>query len=289
MALYMSLVATMAVSITLAACNFDKDDDNNTPSAADYININITRCERVGSVLQMDFEVTNKNNADLVVRLGQPYVTDNNGTKYGYGNTHISTGSNGYSTSTSITITGKNTIKAHVKVTDFDPLNTAKNIKLEIDGSITNINCETSTFTNSKIEITDNRVMAHGVQTNDTNLAWKVKSCTRNANGKLVLDFTLTNNTGSALDGVIIRYDEAFDNIGNKFGYGSMWVRWGNNGDYSSNVRTNIAAGGTIDGSILIEDFNANATEVTANIRISIENYIPSDDIVRFLTIPVTK
>lgn len=290
----MALFAVVLCGVAFTACGTDEDEEGgsgsgSTPNASKYVSVEITRCERVGSVLQLDFNVTNKNNSDITVSLRYPEITDNNGTTYGYGSSYVSTGSNNYGTGTNITITGKNTIQGHAKITDFDPLNTAKTIKFSMNVGVTNINCDATDFVNSKVQITDNRVMAHGVQTNDTNLDWKVTSCKRDADGDLVLGFTMKNNTGIALENVIIRYSSAFDNLGNKFGYGSMYVRWGSSTSYSTNSLVNIAAGDEIEGGIALKDFDAKATEVTANMSIEVGNYITSDNTVRFLTIPVTK
>lgn len=290
MALFMSLLATMAVTACLTACDFGEDEDK-VPNALDYVSINITRCERVGSVLQIDFDIKNLNKADINIGISNPNATDDKGTSY---NVSTSTGDNNYEpyySTTSITITGNNTIKGHAKISDFDALNEAKSIKLNLTLSVYNIDCEKAIYSNNKIAITDNRIMEHGVQTNDVNLAWSVTSCTRDSEGNLLLNFKLKNNTGNMLETFGIGSGNTFDNIGNQY-YQDVSYRWGNEGGYEpyySQTYTNIPAGGTVEGTVKIKKFNSAASEVTVYLKTYVRNYITSDDTVRFLTIPVTK
>lgn len=282
MALYMSLMATMVMCITFAACNKDDNKEPSRPTWRDFVDIKITRCERVGAVLQIDFDVTNKTANTVEFKMETAKVTDNKGNQYG---AEVSTGSSDYWSQTSVTITAKNTIKGHAKVLDFDSMNEATSIKFVLPSLITNTDCDWADCT-ADLQVKDNRVMANGVQTNDTNLAWSVTSCKRDNEGNLVLSFKLTNKTGGVLEVAKIEggFDRAFDNNGNKY---NVDVRWGNSGDYWSSAETKIPEGNTVEGSLLVHNFNKSATEVTIYIYNSYSNYVPSDNTVRFITIPV--
>lgn len=304
------VIAICALPLMSAGC--EKDDPVNTPSGgsssggggsqpskpsyADYVDIVINHCERVGSVLMIEYSVTNKKNETIEVELQYPKVTDNNGTTYG---PVMAFGENEYTVSDvwaiSAKLSGRASVKGHAKVKNFDPSNTAANVSFEVPVYIKNVDLDNNNrqYRKTNINVIDNRIMAHGIQTNDLNLQWTMNKCYRGANGTLYVNFTVKNNTNSVLsDFEFIKYpyDEAYDNLGNK--YEHFGFRWGTEGSYNFNGisflnSTSISAGSSAIGTFCIENFSASATEISGSFCVGVSNYIMNDDKVRFMTIPI--
>lgn len=268
---------------------------NTKPSYADYVDIDIARCERVGSVLQIDFTVKNKKSNEITVELNNfdgIRVTDDNGTSY---IPVLALGSEEYSIiSRKAPIPGNSSIKAHAKVKSYDPNNEAKKITFQLPVDIVGVDLSNNQFKKNNITVVDNRIMAHGIQTNDLYLQWTLNRCYRGANGTLYVNFTVKNNTSSTLNNFWVfdggDYDNIYDNLGNK--YNRFGFRWGTENDYLFNGfsfqnKTNINAGGSAMGSFCIENFAAGASEISAIICVGVSDYIMNDDKVRFITIPI--
>lgn len=290
------VIAICALPLMSVGCDNKDDDvsggggggsDDYQPSLANYIDINITRCERVGSVLQIDYTVTNKKNFDIEITFGDAEGFDDKGTLY---RTDLAFGNNNYSNWRANTkIAGNKRIEGHAKLLDFDITNSAITAKLKLWVEIAQVG--SYTFERSNINITDNRVLAHGIQTNDLNLQWTLNSCKRDTEGNVIVEFTLRNNTGGKLNdfGIGFNYGDVYDNFGTKYSCG---FRWGTNGNYNYdgltyNNSTNISLGGSAVGSISIEKVSSAATEVSVELRVDVRDYIMNDYKVRFLTIPI--
>lgn len=264
------------------------DEEEISPSSGPgFVDISITRCERVGNVLQIDYTVKNNNSYNMTLEIPETKVTDNNGTSYG--RVEAAFGNNMFTNfSVDANIAGGSTVIGHAKVQDFDPTNKAKSVNLELQLKIEGESTDDNIFQKSNITVVDNRVMAHGIQTNDLNLQWKLNSCRRDSGGNVFIEFTLKNNTGSKLDGFRIAdpiCSVLYDNLGTKF---NDWgVRWGTSGRYEREAYTNIAIDGTVMGSIKIEKVSSSATEVSADLTVDVRDYVMNDNKVRFLTIPI--
>ena len=142
------------------------------------------------------------------------------------------------------------------------------------------IDNEHSIFSQDGIKITDNRVLKDGVQTNDNNLAYTLQSCCYNSEGNVVLKFSVKNNTGYGLEYFTLSDNKAYDDLGNAY---NTYVE---NYSYS---RWNINEGGSINVTCTVENVNKNAKNITVWLYNSISNYIPTDNVVRFITIPIQK
>lgn len=289
------IIVICALPLTSAGCENKDDDvtgggsDDSKPSLASYIDIDITRCERVGSVLQIDYTVTNKKNFDIEITFGDAEGYDDKGTLF---RTDLAFGNNNYSSSSwrvNTKIAGNKSVEGHAKLIDFDITNSAKTAKLKLWVEIAQVG--SYTFERRNINITDNRVLAHGIQTNDLNLQWTLNSCKRDTEGNVIVEFILQNNTRGKLNGFGIgfNYGDVYDNLGTKYRCG---LRWGTNGYYNYdgltyNNSTNISLGGSAVGSIFIENVSYAATEVSAELTVEVSDYIMNDNKVRFLTIPI--
>lgn len=284
-------LATMAVGMGLTSCEKDKDKE---PTYADYVDINITRCERVGSVLMMDFTVKNKKDETLSLTLNGQEVTDNTGTTYvsmwSDHIAHISIGSNVFSDKSNANLTPSGEITGQIKVLDFDSSNKSTNVRLVLAVAIDGKKLSDKKFEQNNIAIVDNRVMANGVQTNDTHLAYQVTSCTVE-DGNAYLNFTVTNNTGVALGQFGMGYmhggeAQVYDNLSNSY---SSSIRFGDDDWYHFGEISRFAAGASLLGTIRVDNIQDAATNLNVYIGASANNYTFEDGTVRFLTIPIQR
>lgn len=294
-------LAIMALCMTLTSC--DKNDDDKLPSWADYVEFNITRCERVGGVLMVDFTVTNKKDNTLKVELDEQAVTDNSGKTYStlvwgsddYQTTAIAMNEDRFYGDVSFNLIGKGSAKGHLKVYDFNPANSASSVSVKMDVAIEDVNLGNRTYTRSGIAITDNRVKEHGVQTNDSKLAYQVTSCTY-SEGNVDVTFTLTNNTGAALRGLYFNEESdrggytGYDDLGNNYkeGRGTRFLSL-NGGEWMSVIETNVPAGGSISVTARVTDVKSNATELSLSFLTGSEYYVCEDNTLRFISIPIEK
>ena len=294
-------LAAVALCMTFTSCN--KNDDDKLPSWADFVEFNITRCERVGGVLMVDFTITNKKDNTLQVDLDEQTVTDNVGKTYrtlvwgssDYETTAIAMNNDEFFGNTSFTLVGKGSVKGHLKVYDFNPTNSASSVSVRMDVGIENVTLGNSTYGMSNIKVTDNRVKEHGVQTNDSKLAYQVTSCTYDE-GNVDVTFTLTNNTGATLRDLYFNEEsdragyKAYDDLGNNYTAqrGTRFLSL-NGEEWVSVIETNIPAGGSISVTARVTDVRSNANEISLSFLIGSEYYVFEDNTLRFLSIPIEK
>ncbi|MBR2203311.1 MAG: hypothetical protein IJ914_03800 [Prevotella sp.] len=294
-------LAAVALCMSFTSCN--KNDDDKLPSWADFVEFNITRCERVGGVLMVDFTITNKKDNTLQVDLDEQTVTDNVGKTYrtlvwgssDYETTAIAMNNDKFFGNTSFTLVGKGSAKGHLKVYDFNPTNSASSVSVRMDVGIENVTLGNSTYGMSNIKLTDNRVKEHGVQTNDSKLAYQVTSCTYDE-GNVDVTFTLTNNTGATLRDLYFNEEsdragyKAYDDLGNNYTAqrGTRFLSL-NGEEWVSVIETNIPAGGSISVTARVTDVRSNANEISLSFLIGSEYYVFEDNTLRFLSIPIEK
>lgn len=272
-------MAALCMTFTFAACEdlFGDDEDEeeqSEPQFSDYFTMSITRCERVGDVLILDWTIKNKSKKDaqnLTINMGNYgcLSTDDTGETYRYGNVRIgSNGSTFASTSRTTAVLAGETIQGTIRINSFNATNTATKFTLNVDVACTEMGVsETLEFKN--IAITDNRVLSKGIQTNDTKLAYTVKSCKRDDDGNVILCFTVKNNTGTSLQDYKVSLNSFTDNLSSNC---TEEISLTNN--FSSwSLTTDIAAGETLSYYIKITNVNENATWVGGSIYLSSDNY----------------
>ena len=285
------MVMVVFAGSLFTSCDKDKDDEGR-PYYTKYLDINVYHCERIGSVLAVDYTVANKSDGMLAVEFFGPVATDNAGGTYTeeLSGVTVSFGNSEFWQKNETRIAGKGTILGHLKVRDFNPRENATTASVKISVGISGIELADKPFEQNKIAIVDKRVKEHGVQTNDTLLAWRVTSCAFNGND-VDLKFAMTNNTGQRLSNFGMGYmsgGEAVcqDNLNTSYDSsicfeGGEWYHWA---EVSS-----LANGGTVNGTIRVRDVRDNASELTVIIGATASNYIVADEQVRFLTIPIEK
>lgn len=281
---YLKLLSLLLCTIVLSAASCEKSDDEEEKeetSWSKFVDIEMTRCERVGHVLQIDYVMKNKTDIDMTVTVRrQGNITDNNGTGYSY---EVSFGENRYYDWVEALLPAKKTVEFHVKAYDFNgssSLSTVDvNYLIRIDDDGTDYH-----YTKKNVKIVDKRVMTDGIQTNDTKLEYVLNSCSFEGDD-LVLNFILKNNTGKELKDFSIGRKRAQDDSGTTY---NVDVKWGN-GSWYDWSKVDVPMNKSVKGSIRIEDFSHSSSYVSIELTNSIDNYIPSDNVVRFITIPVEK
>lgn len=285
------LVCGLTVSLSLTSCDNDVLNeifDDGVESWDDYVSIKITRCERVGHNLIIDYEMKNKKDREVRVsvegRRGGTIV-DNLGNEY---SANFSFASEGYSYYSHVNISAKNTVTGHIKVWNFDDSNKAQKVNCKMTISIdgVEIDYEHQLFSQDGIKITDKRILKDGVQTNDNNLVYTIQSCRFNDNGNVILNFSVKNNTGYDLNNYELGGEKIYDDLGNSY---NALLSTSENSNYSYYQHWSISDGATINVSCAVSNVNKNAKNITVWLYNSIGNYIPTDDVVRFITIPIQK
>jgi len=294
-------LAFITLCSTLTSC--DKKDDDKLPSYADFVEFQITRCERVGGVLMVDFTVTNKKDYNLKVTLENQTVTDNTGKNYRTlvwgsdisNSTGIAMNEDPFYGNVSFNLISEGSMSGHLKVYDYDPADRATAVSLQIGVGLESIQLGNNTFIRTNIATTDNRVKEHGVQTNDSKLAYQVTSCTYD-DGNVDIAFTVTNNTGQTLK--VLRFNEesdragyvAYDDMGNNYtaGRGTRFLSLDGE-DWRSSIETTVPAGGKLNLVARVTDVRSNASEMSLSFLVTSDDYVCNDNTVRFLSIPIVK
>lgn len=292
-----------AVALCMSFISCDKNDDDKLPSWADYVEFSITRCERVGGVLMVDFTVTNKKADNLKVSLNNQTVTDNTGKSYrtlvwgsdDYGTTAIAMNDDPFYDNVSFNLTGEGSISGHLKVYDYDPTNKATAASIQIGVGIEGVQLGNDTYRQSSIATIDNRVKENGVQTNDRNLAYQVTSCTYDE-GNVDIAFTVKNNTGQTLK--LLRFNEesdragytGYDDMGNNYsaGRGTRFLSLDGE-EWRSSIEVSVAAGSTLNLIARVSDVKSNANELSLSFLVGSDDYVCNDNTIRFLSIPIEK
>lgn len=288
------LLPIIAFFLFVTSCGDDSDMEENP--FGDYLEIRATECEKIGSVLQIDFIVINKSKKNLNVRVSPISVSDNKEKWYrlpgltasfGFG-TRASTVAHYL---TEIEIPAGDTAELHIIAYDFDPADEATIANVSFSVGIYETDrtfVMKDSYEKTGLKIKDHRVKSHGVQTNDRYIEYEIQSCKKTDNDVLVLDFIMKNLTGKSLSNVRLEVSDIYDNLGNRYIWPAYQIKCLTG---KSNIGwqsiTDIPAGGTMNGTVRIDDFKDNASEITVYLFLDADNYIFSDNIARFITIPV--
>lgn len=276
-------------AFTLVSCDLfgeeEEGEETSEPSFNDYFTMNITRCERVGSVLIIDWELTNKTKKDIQsLKFSMADCTDNLGNSYNQYRQGVSVSeSDRNSFYRTFPILAKETITGSFRINDFDETNSATSFTLYFVAYSSEISLNTKVECKN-ISITDNRVLSKGFQTNDTNLAYSLVSCKRTGNN-LIVKFTVKNNTGKQLKNFKLTSSDLTDNLGNSYNLYNNDLALTEEGLSNYYVTTDIDAGATLTYYLRIPKFSESATYINGSIKVESDNYYFEDDYVRLLNI----
>lgn len=282
------LLMLMAV-LTFSSC--EKDEEQESYGLYDYIKITDIQCERVGSVLRIDYTMKNVSGKKLSdIEFSSPRVKDNAGGD-NYNGNKLSIRGGLFKYSLSFSLDKGEEAKATFIIAEFDPSGEAKKVDLSFNAVINSQNFNGQGGYNSLAIAKDTRVVRNGIQTNDKGLEYSDYSCNY-SNGTAYLTFLVTATedindftlgSGFSNDG------EFYDDKGNQY-YNGISLSL-NGGTYGYNGKTvSLRAGQATKFTVKIEGFKSNATEIsTGYILVSSETYPMTDDRVRFFNIPVVK
>ncbi len=295
------MAAVMLLGVlTFVSCGGDTNEDGKVKKWSDFVSMDVQRCERVGSSLYLEFTLTNITSGMLEVTthladINGAAITDNIDNSYSidycvwdnetlWRPSHSPTFSN-------ISSQEKRTIRC--KVENFDPMNRATKMNIRFNIDITDVyDLDDHLCQMRDIPIVDNRLMANGIQTNDFGLAYRVNSCVADAEGNVVIDFAVINNTQVdifeyCLDGV-----EASDDRSNRYQEQAICWAVGDSEEYDWCLPySDIPKGGTLRARVMVKNVNLQAgfISLTAKNTTNYDTFYPINETLRFLTIPIVR
>lgn len=283
------LLLMLMALLSFSACE-SEDEEQESYDLYKYIKITDIRCERVGSVLRIDYKMKNVSGKKLSdIRLSSPRVKDNAGGD-NYNNNKLAIRGGLFKPSLSFSLDKGEEADGTFIITDFDTSGEAKRVDLSFNAVIDSQNFSGQGGYNSLNIAEDTRVIRNGIQTNDKKLKYSDCSCMYQ-NGTAYLSFSVTAaedindfTLGNSIGGL-----EFNDDKGNP--YYNMISMSINDGSYLYGTKTiYLRKKQSTKITVKIQDFKSNATEIsTGYIEISSESYPMTDDRVRFFNIPVEK
>lgn len=292
------LFAALFLSFTLVGCDlFGSDDEEDVPTEKgffDYFNMTVTRCERVGNVLVIDYNVKNHTKTNVQkfnFNIGMSKIKDNLGNSY-YRIQNSINHSEFHGSMNPTPILAGEQLTGTLRIKDFDPTNTTKSVSLQLFVNCPEFNLDRAEVTGDNLKITDKRVMAKGIQTNDTQLEWKYLGAERNGND-VILKMTVQNHTKRILKNFRIPYEDSIikvlenciDNMGQSY-YLGILVSF-DQGDFNSSMKTDIQPEETKNIRIRIPNMDPNATSITADMPVGSSSYAFSDNFAHLLNLPL--
>ena len=294
------LLAALFALCIFTACEEDKDDS--TPSWQKYFSLNVTRCERVGTVLVVEFDVKNNSGMDIQkVNVNWCSLTDNLGNQYSTPNDGLlGVKENATPTYWNIDVSiGKDQTKKFVaRLVEFDKSNTSSNVKIGMKLKSDEISGMTDNEVLFSQVIKDNRVMNHGIQTNDVLIDYKLNSC-KVIDGTLYVSYTMTNNLGINLRQVSkkvytprvprVDYCVPSDDLGNTYRQDLYAKLAMEGGEAKMDVDFDLDAGASKTFTYKLANFDASgsAKNVSFGIYMNCSNYFLCDNHVHFINIPL--
>lgn len=291
------LMAMLAV-LAFAACE-EKDDENKEPQWTDYFSMQITKCERVGDNLKVDFNLKNISGKDVQkVGLNGGSVwdepSDDLGNKYSYVSASISGGD--WMTCPEFNLAKGESVSGSFLIEHYDRTNSSKKFNLVFNGR-----CQTVAFDGraeyNNISVIDNRILKNGFDTNDQILTYKAVSCKveqekDGLNGTIynnvLFTYQVTNKSSKDISQFAQNVggsNQMKDNTGD--GYNAEIAIA--DGNYSTSQNTILKAGETKTYTVKVKHVRDNATAISGSITCPRESYPWADTEARFYDISITK
>lgn len=254
----------------------------------------VLNCERVGSVLQIDFSITNNSAIEIGNLTLNTYdnAIDNLGNSYYYiHNLGIAIEEGYYKSECKTRVKPGATVSGRIRVIGFDNTNKANTVSVPIRCKSDTYNLTDNVVRFITIPIKDNRVLYDGIQTPDLKISVKLAETQIRDNGDLIVNYTITNNTGDALKNFAISpIMSPMDDLSNEYYYiHNVFVSMNECDFFNSKVTATIANGSTVNAAVGIKGFSAKAKNVTFDLGVSSDNYEFADNKIHFITIPIQK
>lgn len=287
------IIAICALPLMSAGCE-NKDDDvtgNGDNPLSKYFDVRVTNCERVGSRLLIEFDLTNKSGKTISnMQISQDKAYFDTG-EASWNDILRVEGSMSYNASITVSFEKGETKKMQHILRNFDPSGSVNRVNFTIMAQPS----ELGTLTDKTLSATatvssDTRVKSGGIQTCDKKLSFSVVSC-KYVGNDLALVFTMTNNTGTTLRDVKLN-----QTIGTNYNQGttdtgiSFWTTFLTaQGSTETAWSLDFNVGETKTLQLNQRDFDPSRTSrnVSYTMSISCSNYAPVDEAFRFITVPL--
>ena len=276
-------LALMAV-LSFSAC--DELEGDSEPTFNTYFNMEVTKAERVGANLKVDFTLKNKSGKDLQnVSLNGGSVWDM--MKDDLGNTYyseISIEGGNWRESTSINIAKGETVSGSFLITNYDATNSSRKLNV-----IFGCSCATVDFSGrgevDNVSIVDNRVLKNGICTNDQILTYTLVNCIK-VNKNAYITFTVKNTSAKDISEFQLTATKAKDNGGDEYYYTYISME---GGSYATAQTTTLKAGETKTYTYMIRDVRDNATSLNGTLQCLRMSYPWADTSIRFYDIAIQR
>lgn len=283
------LLLMLMALLSFSACE-SEDEEQESYDLYKYIKITDISCERVGSVLRIDYKMKNVSGKKLTdIRFSYPVVLDNTGAEY-YNNNDFSIRGGKFKSNINFSLDkDEKEVPGTIIVKEFDPAGKANRVDLSFEVVIASLDFN-GKGGYKKLSIAKDERHKIGIQTNDNGLTYSNCSCKyQNGTAYLTFDVTADVDIDDFKIGTINYGCCFYDNQSNEY-----WNRISlsvNGGSYGTFRKTiSLRAGRPTTLSFALPDFASSATEIsTGYVTIASSDYPMTDDRVRFFNIPVEK
>lgn len=279
------LLLMLMALLTFSACE-SEDEEQESYDLYKYIKITNISCERVGSVLRIDYKMKNVSGKKLTdIRFSYPVVLDNTGAEY-YNSNTLSLRGGKFINEINFSLDKGEEAKGAFVIGRFDSNGEAKRIDLSFNVSIASLDFRGEGGYKNLSIAKDTRVIRNGIQTNDKGLTYSNCSC-KYQNGTAYLTFKV--ETDKDINDFKIGTISFIDNQANEhWNRISLSVNGGAYGTCNKSISLRAESPTTL--SFEIKGFATTATEIsTGYVTITSSDYPMTDDRVRFFNIPVEK
>ena len=289
------LLMVMLAVLAFTACE-DKDDENKEPKFIDYFSMQVTKCERVGANLKVDFNLKNISGKDLQgVMLnggGSDRCKDDLGSEY-YSSVSLQGGD--WKTSVETNLAKGASVSGSFLVENYDLTNSSKKFNLIFNGR-----CQTVSFDGraevNNIKVVDNRILKNGFDTNDQILEYKVVSCkmVQEDGGldgmvnRVYLTYQVKNTSSKDIPNFLQNFgghDQVKDNT-NEMYNADIAIE---GGEFRASQKVTLKAGETKTFVVKVFSVRENATALSGYVSTASGIYPWADTKARFYDISITK
>lgn len=289
------LLMVMLAVLAFAACE-DKDDENKEPKFTDYFSMQVTKCERVGANLKVDFNLKNISGKDLQgVMLnggGSDRCKDDLGSEY-YSSVSLQGGD--WKTSVETNLAKGASVSGSFLVENYDLTNSSKKFNLIFNGR-----CQTVSFDGraevNNIKVVDNRILKNGFDTNDQILEYKVVSCkmVQEDGGldgmvnRVYLTYQVKNTSSKDIPNFLQNFgghDQVKDNTNEEYN-ADIAIE---GGEFRASQKVTLKAGETKTFVVKVFSVRENATALSGYVSTASGIYPWADTKARFYDISITK
>lgn len=289
------LLMVMLAVLAFTACE-DKDDENKKPKFTDYFSMQVTKCERVGANLKVDFNLKNISGKDLQgVMLnggGSDRCKDDLGSEY-YSSVSLQGGD--WKTSVETNLAKGASVSGSFLVENYDLTNSSKKFNLIFNGR-----CQTVSFDGraevNNIKVVDNRILKNGFDTNDQILEYKVVSCkmVQEDGGldgmvnRVYLTYQVKNTSSKDIPNFLQNFgghDQVKDNTNEEYN-ADIAIE---GGEFRASQKVTLKAGETKTFVVKVFSVRENATALSGYVSTASGIYPWADTKARFYDISITK